>query len=379
MEFDAIIIGGGSMGMAAAYHLTKRRKRVAVIDAFDPPHSEGSHHGETRLIRHAYGEGGNYVPLALRAQTLWLELEQAAGRKLFYQTGVLNIGTESSSFLHNVIESAETHQLPHERLTASDINSRWGGFQLPDSLMGCFEPNSGVLLSEEIIRAYRELAVVQGAHLMTNTRVKQMVDQEGAIHIIAGDKKFTAKQLIVTAGKGTNAVLSLLGTSLPLQPVRKTFSWFNAAEAVYGPDAFPAWSFENGESTYYGFPSIAQAGLKIGRHDRGVAVSAEDKLASFGDYPEDVQEVTQFVDRHMSEKLVHKDGKICTYTNTPDGDFVIDRLPGHPSVIVACGFSGHGFKFSSVVGEILSELVTEGQSSLDISHFSLDRFQVIFS
>lgn len=375
MEFDVLIIGGGSMGMAAAYYLTKQHKQVAVIDAFDPPHAEGSHHGETRLIRHAYGEGGNYVPLALRAQSLWLELEQVAGRQLFYQTGVLNIGTESSTFLQNVIQSAEAHALPHERLTALEINSRWNGFHLPDDLVGCLELNSGVLLSEEAIRAYRELAVAQGAHLLTNTRVEEITDDGESIGVIANGEKLTGKQLILTAGKGTNALLSLLGTAtLPLQPVRKTFSWFDSDERVYGLEAFPSWTFENGESTYYGFPSIKQAGLKIARHDQGIPVAPEDQLASFGTYSEDKQKVTEFVNRHMSGELEHKEGKTCTYTNTPDGNFIIDQLPGHPNITVACGFSGHGFKFSSAVGEILSELVADRRTSLDISQFSLDRF-----
>lgn len=374
MEFDAIIIGGGSMGMAAAYYLTRQHKQVAVIDAFDPPHSEGSHHGETRLIRHAYGESGHYVPLALRAQKLWLELEQLADRKLFHRTGVLNIGTENSAFLHNVIQSAEAHELPYERLTAGDINNRWTGFQLPDNLVGCFELNSGVLLSEEAIRAYRELAGAQGARLVMNTKVSQITDDGDLIRVVAGGETFAGKRLILSAGKGTNALLSMLGITLPLQPVRKTFSWFDSDESAYGLDAFPAWSFDNGESTYYGFPSIARAGLKIGRHDQGVPAAPEEKLAAFGTYPEDAQDVTKFVDRHMSGELTHKEGKTCTYTNTPDGNFIIDRLPGHPNITVACGFSGHGFKFSSAIGEILSEWVTDGQMPLDISQFSLDRF-----
>ena len=151
MEADAIIIGAGSMGMAAGYYLARGNKKVVLIDPYDPPHAEGSHHGETRLIRHAYGEGENYVPMALRAQELWFELERESGRRLFHQTGVLNIGTPESDFLKNVRRSVEVHSLPADFLTAPEVNERWPGFQLSGELTACYEPNSGILMSEEAI------------------------------------------------------------------------------------------------------------------------------------------------------------------------------------------------------------------------------------
>ncbi|MFD1445600.1 N-methyl-L-tryptophan oxidase [Oceanobacillus profundus] len=374
MIYDVAIIGAGSMGMAAGYYLAKNGKTVALIDSNNPPHSNGSHHGETRIIRHAYGEGDSYVPLALRSQELWYELEQASNRKLFHQTGVLNIGSKESTFLQNVMQSVEKYKLSAEILTAQEINKRWPGYHLPDSLIGCFETNLRVLMSEEAIIAYRDLAIKHGANLYTNSQVQHLIVTNDLTTIELADPHIEAKQLIITAGKGTNQILSLLGYELPLQPVRKTFSWFEAKEEIYHSHTFPAWSYDNANEIYYGFPSIDGAGIKIGRHDGGYPVQTKETLKAFGTYPEDEQDVTQFIHQYMSADLKHKQGKVCTYTNTPDGNFIIDRIPNYQNVITACGFSGHGFKFSSGVGELLSQMVIHGKSSLDIGYFSLDRF-----
>lgn len=374
MIYDVVIIGAGTMGMSAGYYLAKGGKTVALIDSNNPPHSEGSHHGETRIIRHAYGEGDKYVPMALRSQELWYELEQESNRKIFHQTGILNIGTKNSLFLQNVIDSVNKYKLPAETLTAKEINRRWPGYQLPDHLIGCYETNSGVLMSEEAIQVYRKLAIKYGAELYTNASILNMTVTNHLVTIKTAEYSIQAEQLIITAGKGTNKITSLLGYELPILPVRKTFSWFYSSEEIYNSNAFPGWSFDNGLETYYGFPSINSAGIKIGRHDGGQPVHADETLETFGVYPKDEQDVIKFVHQYMSSELKHKQGKVCTYMNTPDNDFIIDRLPNHQNVITACGFSGHGFKFSSGIGELLSQMVIEGETSLDISYFSLSRF-----
>ncbi|MFS0750495.1 N-methyl-L-tryptophan oxidase [Oceanobacillus sp. 1P07AA] len=374
MIYDIAIIGAGSMGLSAGYYLSKAGKTVALIDADNPPHTEGSHHGETRIIRHAYGEGDVYVPLALRSQKLWYGLEEASNRNIFHKTGVLNIGPESSQFLQNVIQSIEKYNLQAEILSAHEINNRWTGYQLPNHLKGVYEINSGVLMSEIALQTYRDLATSLGASFYTNARIQRLDVTNQHVMIQLSSNTIKAKQLIITAGKGTNQILSLLGYELPLFPIRKTFSWFEAAESIYHSNYFPAWSFADGNETYYGFPSIDKAGIKVGRHDGGQPVKANETLRTFGTYPEDEQDVSRFVHRYMSPELQHKQGKVCTYTNTPDGDFIIDRLPNYQHILVACGFSGHGFKFSSGVGELLSQLAIQGETTLDISHFSLNRF-----
>jgi sarcosine oxidase/N-methyl-L-tryptophan oxidase len=374
MHYDAVIIGAGTAGMSTGYFLSALGKKAALIDAFDPPHSEGSHHGDTRIIRHAYGEGENYVAMSLRAGELWTDLEKQSNKKIFYNTGVLNVGTRGSSFIQNVINSAEKFTLPIKVMKAKEVNSKWQGFQLNDKLIGCFEKSSGVLLSEAAIRAYRELAMENGAKLYSNSKVEQIEVSDEQVEVSFNNQKITGDKLVITAGKGTNNVLSLLDIELPLTPTRKTFSWFDANEDIYHSSVFPAWTYDDGEKTYYGFPSIENAGIKLGRHDGGLPVETGSPLKEFGTYTEDKMDAVNFVKEHFAEQMKLKQGKVCTYTNTPDGHFIIDRLPNYKNVIVACGFSGHGFKFGSVFGEILSQMVVDGFPSLDISGFSLKRF-----
>lgn len=375
MNADVIIIGAGSMGMAAGYYLAKQNKKVVLIDPHDPPHTKGSHHGETRLIRHAYGEGESYVPMALRAQELWLELEKEANRKIFHQTGVLNFGTPDSDFLKNVRRSVEIHSLPADFLTAEEVNERWPGFQLSDELTSCYEPDSGILMSEEAIRAYRELAEQHGAELLMNTHIQKVTASDHAVTVTAADRTITGRKLIITAGKGTNTVLKLLGQQLPLQPMRTNVSWFQADAALHNPSAFPAWAYDDGETGFYGFPDIGGAGLKIGDHNAGFPISPDEELTPFGEEPDDGQYVGEFLRQHMRIEPVHLKGQACIYTNSPDEDFIIDHLPGHQSIIVACGFSGHGFKFASAVGEILSDLAMNRKTKTDIAAFAISRFE----
>lgn len=376
MNFETIIVGAGSMGMAAGFYLASQGKKVLLIDAYDPPHTEGSHHGETRIIRHAYGEGENYVPMALRAQELWMELETQSQENIFLQTGVLNVGAPDSPYMTNVMKSAETYSLPVEILTAKKMNEKWAGFHFTDDFIGCFEKNSGVLMVENCVRGFRELAEKNGATLKTNTNVKSITATESSVKVETDNETFTGKKLIVTAGRGTGPILSTLGLELPLQPTRKTFSWFDSDEDVYRAGKFPAFAvnYPNSDELYYGFPSIDGAGVKIGRHDEGQPVDPNEELSDFGTFPEDEQDVKGFAERFMSNEMPLKYGKTCVYTNTPDSDFIIDRHPKLKNVLFACGFSGHGFKFASAVGEILSQLAIDGKTEMDISNFSMDRF-----
>lgn len=374
MHYDVVVIGAGTVGMSAGYYLSSRGKKVALVDCDDPPHENGSHHGDTRVIRHAYGEGEKYVPLALRASELWEDLEKNVGETIFQNTGVLNIGTKDSPFLNNVFASAEKYSLPVEELSAQEINDRWEGFSLDDHFVGCFEKYSGYLFSEKAIKAYRQLAAKNGASFYFNNKVEKISVKGSTVEVTLSSGMITADQILISSGKGTNDILSLLGQQVPLSPLRKTFSWFNTDETKYNDAMFPTWTFDDGEETYYGFPSINQAGVKIGRHDGGSEVDSQVQLEKFGTYPEDQADVSNFLRENFSDEAPLTRGEVCTYTNTPDGDFIIDYLPGYQHVYVACGFSGHGFKFASALGEILSQLILDGTSELDISHFSINRF-----
>lgn len=374
MNFDVIVIGGGSMGMAAGYYLSKSGKRTLLLDSFHPPHNKGSHHGETRIIRHAYGEGQEYVPLALKAQELWHELEEHTQRKLFLQTGVLNVGHEESNFVRNIISSSRRYSLTLEVLNASEVNKRWEGITLPDEYMGCYEPSSGVLKCEECIEAYRELAVRYGAVILSNSKVIEIAVHDKKVSIKTADQTYYSDSLVVAAGAWSGHLLSMLGLSLPLDPVRKTFAWYDANEHLYNDKEFPAFSFETSQGIFYGFPSIDGAGIKVGRHDGGLKIHPDEQMLGFGELEEDEGDLIQFLNDFMPSNQQLKYGKTCMYTTTPDEHFVIDRHPAYSNVAIAAGFSGHGFKFSSVVGHVLAELILKGETEQNITPFSINRF-----
>ncbi|MDQ0160121.1 N-methyl-L-tryptophan oxidase [Alkalibacillus salilacus] len=373
--YDVAIIGAGSMGLAAGYYLAKSGKNVLLVDSDNPPHDQGSHHGETRLIRQAYGEGSSYVPLAIRALTLWKELDLKTEDKLFYETGVLNIGDKNSEFIQQVRRSAAQFGLGLTEYSATEVNNKWQGFKLGKDLVGCFESESGVLMSERCLQTYRDLALNHGAELKSYAVVQNIVPKSDYVQIMLNDGKIDAQQVIISAGKHTNQFLEMLNEHAPLTPTRKTFSWFQANEAFYGEDYFPGWAYDVNQQTFYGFPSIENQGIKLGRHDGGQVVKRHEPLDSFGEHTSDINDVQNQVERLFSESMVHKEGQVCTYTNTPDGDFIIDQVPGYSHIHVACGFSGHGFKFSSVVGEILTEFIIDGESKFDLTPFRYERFR----
>ncbi|MDW7615365.1 N-methyl-L-tryptophan oxidase [Peribacillus simplex] len=374
MHYDVIVIGAGSMGMSAGYFLSKNGQKVLLLDSFVPPHNKGSHHGETRIIRHAYGEGEEYVSLALKSQKLWNELEKLTGKQLFLPTGVLNAGSQKSTFINQVIASSEKFNLPLEILDSNQIHKRWPGISLPEDYIGCFESTSGVLKSEECIRAYQQLAESHGANIIVNSQVRKIFVHRNGVTIKTDEQTFYAEALVVAAGAWSPKLLAMLDLNVPLAPIRKTFAWFEANE-LYNYKNFPAFTFDTSVGTYYGFPSINDSGLKVGRHDGGNYINPDDSIARFGVLDEDEGDLVQFLQQFMPTGQKIKHGKSCIYTMTPDENFIVDTHPNYPHIAISAGFSGHGFKFSSVIGEILSDLIISGKSENDISVFSINRFK----
>lgn len=372
--YDVAIIGAGTMGMAAGAYLAKQQIKTLLIDAFDPPHNQGSHHGDTRMIRHAYGEGRQYVTLVKRAQQLWNDLEEESGDKIFEKTGVLGLGPRDSSFLLETVESAKTHNLPLQILTASEIKEKWPGISIPDDFIGCFEADSGFIYCERAIQAYKTIAIQNGAKLITNTPIQQInLINDELVQIMSADATFTAKTIIVTAGAWAAKLLPEL--NLPIQPLRKVVGWFDTPEGIYDPANFPSFYVEDKDKLFYGFPNLNGTGLKVGRTDGGMAIDPDQHTQNFGHYESDEGELRQFVRTYMPEaNNILNNGKTCLYTRSPDSHFIIDHHPEHPNAILACGFSGHGFKFGSVLGEVLGQLAIKGQTEYDISIFSLNRF-----
>lgn len=373
-HFDVIIVGAGSMGMSAGYYLAKRGVKTLLIDAFDPPHSEGSHHGDTRIIRHAYGEGREYVPLALRAQALWDKLQKETNEPIFKQTGVLGFGPEGSVFIDEAITSADQYALPLEILQADEINKRWPGITVPDHFYACYEPASGVLFSENCVRSFRKLALEQGASLLVHIPVKNIDIRQHFVRIQTSNGSYSADKLIISTGAWNGKILSKLNLNVPLQPKRQTVGWFECDESLYNHGVFPAFFADTGTAKYYGFPSFDGCGIKLGRHDYGQAINPDHINREFGIYSEDEGYIRRFLEDYMSQAAGElKQGRVCMYTMTPDEHFIVDLHPEFAHVAIAAGFSGHGFKFSSAIGEVLSQLVMDGETEYDISTFSITR------
>lgn len=376
VTYDTLIVGAGSIGMAAGYFLIKAGQRVLLLDAGDPPHDSGSHHGSTRLIRHAYGEGAAYVPLALRAQQLWLQLEKEADARIFERTGIVNIGTADSAFMREVQRSAKEYDLQVESLAAPVAMERWPAWRLSGSEVVSFEPGAGVLYCEQAVRSYRQLATRLGATLRTHTPVTGIeLDGESGVAVTTEQgERFAARHLVVCAGKWTGALLERFGTRIPVTRTRKTFAWFEVPPGRFEAGAFPGFSVDSELGQYYGFPSLNGEGLKVGRHDGGQTVAADAPLIPFGTEPADLPELERFLRRYLPDAGNLRMGKTCEYDMTPDEHFIVDHLPASSRVHIANGFSGHGFKFASAIGEALAERITQGVSRHDLSAFALDRF-----
>ncbi|MFC5469853.1 N-methyl-L-tryptophan oxidase [Cohnella suwonensis] len=375
--YDVIVVGAGSMGMSAGYELAKRGMRTLLIDAFDPPHDKGSHHGEPRLIRHAYGGGPTYVKLAIRADERWRELEEETGEKLLVRSGVLNVADPDVYKFGVRFGDAEDHGVRIEALDAEEIRHRWPGVRVPDRYRAMYEPDAGYLYSEKCVSAYRRLAKESGARILTDTFVTGIHAGAAFVTVSTKDVTYTASHVVLSAGAWYRSFASLIDA--PIRAVRKVVGWFepngSAADGAYDAGTFPGFTFGDASGGYYGFPSIGGAGVKIGRHDGGIPWEPGEPFAPFGAYPDDEADLRLALETFLpaaAGKLMR--GTACKYELTPDDDFLIDVHPEYPNIVLAGGFSGHGFKFASAIGELIADRIEYGRWGRDLSIFSFGRF-----
>ena len=370
--FDVIVIGLGAMGSATAYHAARRGERVLGLDAYPRGHKNGSSHGTTRIIREAYFEAPEYVPLVQRAYTLWRELEVESGRNLLTITGGLTIGTSDSEFVNGARMSALLHHLPYEELSSTAVAARFPGFRLPDEMVAIYEPNAGMLDPEACVFAHLDLAARHGAEIRHSESARHWsVDGDG-VRVETEHGVYTAGRLVITAGPWTSDVLSDI--ALPLRVQRIVNVHFTpTAPDIFVPERCPVYLMQVPEGDYYGFSALPGEGVKIGRHEIGEVCTPETIRRDVD--PEEIAMLRAVLDRYMPGAA----GEVlwtltCMYTNTPDRHFILDRHPAHDSVVYGCGFSGHGFKFASVIGEVLADLATGGTTRHDIGFLSAARF-----
>jgi sarcosine oxidase len=376
--YDVIVLGLGGMGSAAARHLARRGARVLGLEQFTPAHALGSSHGDTRIVRMAYFEAPEYVPLLRRAYELWDELEADTGQQLFVRAGALMIGAADSEVVRGTLASAERYYLPHELLDRTAMARRFPQFALRPGEQAVFERNAGFVNPEVVVRAHLELAARDGAELRFETAVTSWrADADGVVVNTAGGS-FRGRRLVIAAGAWADRMAPGLGA--PLRVARRVMHYLQpvASAADFAVDRFPVYVYETGaRDAIYGFPWVDDpgAGVKAGFHYRGGDIDPDtvDRAVSAGEQ----EEMRAALARHIPGLAgAHLATKVCMYTLTPDEHFVIEHLPGHDArVVVAAGFSGHGFKFTPVVGEILADLAIDGHTALPIGFLSGQRFR----
>jgi sarcosine oxidase len=366
--FDVIVVGLGAMGSAAAYHLARRGRRVLGLDRHAPPHAFGSSHGQTRIIREAYFEHPLYVPLVQRAYEAWGELERETDRTLLLQTGGLMIGRPDGVVVEGARRSAEEHRLPHEVLSAAEVRHRFPALRPSEDMVAVWEPRAGILFPEACIEAHLAMARRHGATLQMDEPVLRWEPDGDGVRIVTAKGEYAAAQTVLTAGSWMKALLPDL--DLPLAVERQVLYWFTPQQDPerFAPARCPIHLWEHEPNRFwYGFPDLGN-GVKIARHHEGDP--ADPDTIDREVHAEEIESMRGVLRRFLPDA----DGPlrsvaVCMYTNTPDEHFLIDRHPAHPQVLIASPCSGHGFKFSSVIGEALADLLTDGLTRFDLTLF----------
>jgi len=371
--YDAIVVGVGGMGSATCWQLARRGKRVLGLEQFDIPHASGSSHGINRIIRLAYYEDPRYVPLLKRAYELWRELEAACGEHLLHITGSIDASEPEGIVFTGALESSRLHGLSHEVLTSAELTRRYPGYRLPEDYLALYQEDGGFLLSERCIVQHAEEAMKLGAEIHGREEVLDWIATENGISVRTTRATYQTEKLIFTAGAWMGTLLDELAPHL--QPERQVLAWLQPIEpALFTPETFPVFNLTVPEGRYYGFPVFGNPGFKVGRYhhlDESIDPTEPQREPDFADEEILRAFVSRYTPAANGPALALR---TCIFTNSPDEHFIIDTLPDDERIIVASPCSGHGYKFSSVIGELLTDLAIDGSTRHDISLFALDRF-----
>lgn len=371
-NYYAVVVGLGALGSGAAYWLAKRGAHVLGLEQFEFGHARGSSHDWSRIIRKSYFTPA-YVRLAKEAYVAWETLERDAGEQVVYKTGGLDIGPRDGAIaLANYADSMTACGVAFERLDAADIRRRWPVWQIGDEIHGLYAPESGIVAAERATDALRRTAVAFGATLLANTPVTAIRDAENAIEVEACGERYRAAKLVITGAAWTPQLLEHFAIRIPFEVTKEQVIYFKARRLEdFAFGSFPIWIWMD-DPSFYGFPVFGENGaVKITQDAGGKAVDPDRR--EFDEDPDITARVTTFLARYLPGALGPVQRlKTCLYALTPDRDFIIDTLPGHPNVSIAVG-GGHGFKFASVIGRILSELCLDGGTPSDLGAFKIDR------
>lgn len=370
-SFDVIVIGLGIMGAASCAQLARRGRRVLGLEQFDIPHERGSSHGSSRVIRLAYYEDSRYVPLVRRAYQLWRGLEHEINERLLFITGGLDIGPPDSPEIRGVQQGLVDHQISHESLSSAEVRRRYPMLNPPDDHVGVFQADTGFLIPERGTIAHIEVALSAGARIQARERVLSWRAAADRVEVRTERDTYEAHRLVITAGPWLPRVAPELARALRVE--RQVQAWFQPAQpAQFRAGYMPVFIHHTDVGVFYGVPQHARPGVKVCRHHGGrdVDPDADDRVPTRED-EEDIR-------AYLRQYLPLADGpvlamKVCMYTNSPDSHFIIDRHPAHAEVVIAGGFSGHGYKFGPVIGEIVADLATQGRTDHVIDPFRVGR------
>ncbi|MFC9286223.1 N-methyl-L-tryptophan oxidase [Streptomyces sp. NPDC057052] len=375
-SYDVVVVGLGGVGSAAARSLAVSGKRVLGLERFGPVHNLGASHGESRGVWQAYFMGPGYVPLLRRARTLWSELEEESGERLFHQTGGMCLGPAEGELIPAARASAEQCGLPHEYWTADQVHAHYPQFTPADDCVAVYDPESGYVQPEQTVRVQLGLAGKHGAELHFDEQVLEITETSGGVRIRTDRTVYHAEHVVVSAGCWAPGLLP--GMAIPISVLRKVMLWFEPEGdmADFLPGRFPYWIWEGDGMIGYGHPAAngTHGGVKAGVHSGGTPADP-DSVERFVDQRE-VQEIQSFLRDRIPGlgRGRYRQSAVCLYDNTPDQAFLIGPASDEGRILLAAGTSGHAFKFLPAIGEALAELVTDGRTRQDLSLFAPGRF-----
>ena len=375
--FDAIVIGAGAMGSAAAYYLSKRGQRVLLLEQFDLDHRRGSSYGYSRIIRYSY-DHPEYVELMRDTFPLWFALEAELGERLYFKTGGIDFGPADDETLQATINAVRSSNLCHEVFSASDAQKRFPQFRFGEGFQALYQPDSGFIAASRAVRGHVSLAQSLGAVIQCKTAVEDISINRDSVDVTFQGRRVSAAKLIVTAGSWAKALLRSTGLDLPLTVLRCQLNFMAPANMnFYESERCPVWiAHVSGRfpETLYGIPSHEGSGFKAAFHG-GAAVP---NLAEIDYKPDEsnIEALRPFLRAHIPgiAAAATRESRICLYTQTPDEHFIVDAHPEYKHVAIGAGFSGHGFKFSTMVGKMLTDIALDGATPHNDRLFKVSRF-----
>ncbi|HEY9682212.1 MAG TPA: N-methyl-L-tryptophan oxidase [Drouetiella sp.] len=379
MEFETIVVGGGAAGCSAAYHLARDGCSVLLLEQFDLGHNRGSSHGESRIIRLSYANPG-YIKLARAAFQHWSEIESDAEEKLVFMTGGLDLAGRDHKSLNNRIASLQKERIKHEVIDAGEIRLRYPQFRITNDTIGLVQADAGIVRADRAVQVMARLVRKHGGEVFDKTAVTSIDITDSGARVLTDNGQYSCSKLIIAAGSWTAPVLARLGLTLPLTVTHEQYAFFKPSrKEPFEIGSFPVFIHFNSDPPFevtcrYGFPIFGQDGVKVADEQTpGIATTTETRTFEIDETR--IQRLSDYVQTALPEahgEIMH--ATTCLYTRTPDEDFIIDKLPGYPHVVIASVCSGHGFKFASVAGRILADLSERGTTKHGIDQFAISRF-----